>query len=153
MSAKRLPGKPLLKINGLSIISHVFKRAEKANIGDVYVATEDQEIIDEVNTNGGKAVLTSKNNKTGTDRVFEAFKILGINGIDFIDGNDHYTIGNRINCEFAKTNDRATEDSKTSKLDTKLSGNYLIYRARHIIKPEKYDLSLTMVKLGSRAGS
>ncbi len=84
MSAKRLPGKPLLKINGLSIISHVFKRAEKANIGDVYVATEDQEIIDEVNTNGGKAVLTSKNNKTGTDRVFEAFKILGINGIDFI---------------------------------------------------------------------
>ena len=84
MSAKRLPGKPLLKINGISVISHVFKRAEKANIGDVYVATEDQEIIDEVNTNGGKAVLTSKNNKTGTDRVFEAYKILGINGIDFI---------------------------------------------------------------------
>ena len=78
---------------------------------------------------------------------------IAINGIDFIDGNDHYTIGNRINCEFAKTNDRATEDSKTSKLDTKLSGNYLIYRARHIIKPEKYDLSLTMVKLGSKAGS
>ena len=45
MAAKRLPGKPLLKINGTSIISHVFKRAEKANIGDVIVATEDQEII------------------------------------------------------------------------------------------------------------
>ena len=45
MSATRLPGKPLLKINGLSIISHVFKRAESAaNIGDVVVATEDQEI-------------------------------------------------------------------------------------------------------------
>ena len=48
MSASRLPGKPLLKINGLSIISHVFKKAEKANIGDVVVATEDQEIIDDV---------------------------------------------------------------------------------------------------------
>ena len=48
MSATRLPGKPLLKINGKSIISHVFKRAESANIGEVIVATEDQEIIDEV---------------------------------------------------------------------------------------------------------
>ena len=41
MSATRLPGKPLLKINGLSIISHVFKRALSANIGEVLVATED----------------------------------------------------------------------------------------------------------------
>ncbi len=84
MSASRLPGKPLLKINGLSIISHVFKRAESAKIGDVVVATEDQEIINDVKNNGGQAVLTSKNNKTGSDRIFEAFKILGINDIDFI---------------------------------------------------------------------
>ena len=52
LSATRLPGKPLLKIKGLSIISHVFKRAEKANIGEVYVAAEDQEIVDEVRNNG-----------------------------------------------------------------------------------------------------
>ena len=45
LSATRLPGKPLLKINGLSIISHVFKKAEEANIGEVFIATEDQEII------------------------------------------------------------------------------------------------------------
>ena len=48
LSATRLPGKPLLKINGLSMISHVFKKAEEANIGEVVVATEDQEIIDDV---------------------------------------------------------------------------------------------------------
>ena len=48
LSATRLPGKPLLKINGLSIISHVFKKAEEANIGEVIVATGDQEIIDDV---------------------------------------------------------------------------------------------------------
>ena len=40
MSATRLPGKPLLKINGLSIISHVSKKAGEANIGDVIVATD-----------------------------------------------------------------------------------------------------------------
>ena len=48
LSATRLPGKPLLKINDLSIISNVFKRAEEANIGDVIVAAEDQEIVDDV---------------------------------------------------------------------------------------------------------
>ena len=60
LSATRLPGKPLLKINGISIISHVFKKAEQANIGDVIVATVDQEIIDDVKKNGGQAVLTKK---------------------------------------------------------------------------------------------
>ena len=61
MSATRLPGKPLLKINGLSIISHVSKKAEEADIGEVIVATEDQEIVDDVKKNGSNAILTSTN--------------------------------------------------------------------------------------------
>ena len=40
LSATRLPGKPLLKINNLSIISHVLRRAQEANIGEVFVASE-----------------------------------------------------------------------------------------------------------------
>ena len=84
MAATRLPGKPLLKINNLSMISHVFKRAEEANIGEVVVATEDQEILEDVLKNGGKAVLTSNNHKTGTDRIFEAYKKLNIKNIDYI---------------------------------------------------------------------
>ena len=48
LSATRLPGKPLLKINNLSIISHVFKKAEESKIGEVYVAAEDEEIIEDV---------------------------------------------------------------------------------------------------------
>ena len=84
MAATRLPGKPLLKINNLSIISHVFKRAEEANIGEVVVATEDQEIFEDVLKNGGKAVLTQSNHKTGTDRIFEAYKKLDIKNVDYI---------------------------------------------------------------------
>ena len=84
MAATRLPGKPLLKINNLSIISHVFKRAEEANIGEVVVATDDQEILKDVLKNGGKAILTNKNHKTGTDRIYEAYKKLNINNIDYI---------------------------------------------------------------------
>ena len=84
LSATRLPGKPLLKIKGLSIISHVVKKAQEANIGEVFVATEDQEIIDDVQKNGGKAILTSNNHKTGTDRIYEAFSMLKRNDIDYI---------------------------------------------------------------------
>ncbi|MDA7552591.1 3-deoxy-manno-octulosonate cytidylyltransferase [Candidatus Pelagibacter sp.] len=84
MAATRLPGKPLLKINNLSIISHVFKRAEEANIGEVVVATDDQEILKDVLKNNGKAILTNKNHKTGTDRIFEAYEKLNIKNIDYI---------------------------------------------------------------------
>ncbi len=84
MAATRLPGKPLLKIKGYSIISHVLRRAIEANIGDVIVATEDQEIVDEVVKTRGKAILTSKKHKTGTDRIYEAFQKLDIKDIDLI---------------------------------------------------------------------
>ena len=77
LSATRLPGKPLLKINGLSIISHVVKKAKDANIGEVFVATEDQEILDDVRQNGGQAIMTSKDHKTGTDRIYEALNRIG----------------------------------------------------------------------------
>ncbi len=84
LSAKRLPGKPLLKINGLSVISHVFKKAEEANIGEVIVATGDQEIIDDVKLNGGQAILTNKNHKTGTDRIYEALQKIDSVNIDLV---------------------------------------------------------------------
>ncbi len=84
LSATRLPGKPLLKINGLSIISHVAKIAEKANIGDVYVATEDQEIFDDIIKNGSNAILTNDKHKTGTDRIYEAIEKLGKSDVELI---------------------------------------------------------------------
>jgi len=84
MSASRLPGKPLLKINGKSIISHVFKRAESSEVGEVVVATEDKEIVNDVKKNGGNVILTSRNHKTGTDRVFEALNLLGKKDIDLV---------------------------------------------------------------------
>ena len=84
LSATRLPGKPLLKINDISIISHVFMRAQEANIGDVVVAAEDQEIVDDVVNNGGRAILTGKNHKTGTDRIYEALNKLEVKDVDLV---------------------------------------------------------------------
>jgi 3-deoxy-manno-octulosonate cytidylyltransferase (CMP-KDO synthetase) len=84
LGATRLPGKPLLKINNKSIISHVFKRAQDADIGDVVVATENTEIVEDVTMNGGRAILTSNKHKTGTDRIYEAFKKMKSNDVDLI---------------------------------------------------------------------
>ena len=84
LSATRLPGKPLLKINGVSIISNVVRKAKEADVGDVYVATEDQEILEDVNSNGGKAILTGNQHKTGSDRIFECYEKLNLIGIDYI---------------------------------------------------------------------
>ena len=84
MSAQRLPGKPLLKVNGLPIICHVVKKAQEAQIGEVIVATEDEEIFNEVKKNDGLAVMTSKKPKTGTDRIWEAFQKLNFQNIEYI---------------------------------------------------------------------
>ena len=84
MSATRLPGKPLLKINNLSIISHVVLKAKSADLGRVVVCTEDQLILEDVLKNGGEAILTSNHHKSGTDRIFEGYKKLGIKDVDYI---------------------------------------------------------------------
>ena len=73
LDAVRLPNKPLELINDKEMILHVYEAAKKTN-SEVFVATPDQKIIDVVNRNNGKAILTSNNHQTGTDRVFEVFK-------------------------------------------------------------------------------
>jgi 3-deoxy-manno-octulosonate cytidylyltransferase (CMP-KDO synthetase) len=74
LDALRLPNKPLKLINNKEMILHVYEAAKKTNTGEVYVATPDQKIIDIIINNGGKAVLTSLNHQTGTDRIYEVFK-------------------------------------------------------------------------------
>ena len=84
LAATRLPNKPLLKINGLSIINHVYQKAKSSKIGDVFVATGDEEIFEEVTNKDGKCVLTEKEHQTGTDRIFEAYQKLEIKDVDYI---------------------------------------------------------------------
>ena len=74
LDASRLPNKPLELINNKEMILHVYEAAKKTNMGEVYVATPDQKIIDVITNNGGKAILTSLDHQTGTDRIYEVFK-------------------------------------------------------------------------------
>tara|TARA_B100000686_G_scaffold263398_1_gene277109 strand:- start:15 stop:755 length:741 start_codon:yes stop_codon:yes gene_type:complete len=84
LAATRLPNKPLLKINGTSIINHVYEKAKSSKIGDVFVATGDEQIFEEVTKKGGKCILTEKEHQTGTDRIFEAYQKLELNNIDYV---------------------------------------------------------------------
>ena len=84
LKAKRLPNKPLLKINNIPIIIHVMERAKESKIGDVIVATPDKEISDLVEKNYGKVIITSKDHSTGTDRVYEALQKFSDDEIDIV---------------------------------------------------------------------
>ena len=74
LNAERLPNKPLKLINNKEMILHVIDAAKSSNVGEVIVATPDQEILDLVKAHDGQAILTSDEHQTGTDRVFEVFK-------------------------------------------------------------------------------
>lgn len=74
MASTRLPGKPLADICGRSMIEHVWRRAVESGAGDVIVAAAEQEIVDCITKAGGKAVLTSPDLASGSDRIFAAFE-------------------------------------------------------------------------------
>ena len=84
LGAKRFPNKPLAKINGVPMIIHVLNRAQESKIGEVFVATPDDEIFRIVNDNGGKAILTNRDHLSGSDRVHEAYLKELKNNVDLI---------------------------------------------------------------------
>lgn len=71
-ASTRLPGKPLIEIQGKPIIQWVYERSQQAKLTDnVIVATDDERIFKAVEAFGGKAVMTSSNHKSGSDRIAE----------------------------------------------------------------------------------
>ena len=73
LGAKRLPNKPLANINNIPMIVHVLNRAKESQVGQVYVATPDQEIASIIRRNGGQAIITKDEHHSGSDRVYEAY--------------------------------------------------------------------------------
>ena len=84
LRANRFPNKPLAKINNVPMIIHVMNRAKESRVGEVFVATPDEEILNIVNKNGGKAILTNKDHSSGSDRVYEVYSKELKNNFDLI---------------------------------------------------------------------
>jgi len=73
LESSRLPQKALKEIEGLPMIIHTMKRTQLASsLDEVYIATDNAIISDLVKKHGGKVIMTSKNHKTGSDRIAEA---------------------------------------------------------------------------------
>lgn len=68
----RFPGKPLALINNKPMIQHVYEQVSKSKeLNMVVVATDHEKIKETVESFGGKAILTSKDHETGSDRISE----------------------------------------------------------------------------------
>lgn len=75
-ASTRFEGKPLADLGGKTVIEHVFQRVSSV-LDDVAVATDDERIFNAVESFGGKAVMTSPDHRSGTDRCLEAYNNLG----------------------------------------------------------------------------
>jgi 3-deoxy-manno-octulosonate cytidylyltransferase (CMP-KDO synthetase) len=85
-ASTRFPGKPLVDIDGISMIRRVYEQAIKCNkLEKVVVATDDQRIFEHVKQ-FGHVVYTSEHHPSGTDRCFEAASLLS--GEIYLGGND-----------------------------------------------------------------
>lgn len=73
----RFPGKPLAMIGEKTMIRRTCEQALKSSLDDVVVATDDERILQEVQSFGGKAVMTRSDHRSGTDRCREALDLTG----------------------------------------------------------------------------
>ena len=76
LKSRRLSEKLLRKINKIPMIVRVAKKAQSLNYGDVIVATDNKKIYNLCDRNNIISLMTDKQHKSGTDRVYEAYSIL-----------------------------------------------------------------------------
>lgn len=83
--SSRFPGKPLIDLKGKSMIQRVYEACLNCKeFYDVIVATDDERIFKHVEGFGGKAMMTSKNHKSGTDRCAEVLNKYSAGKIDVV---------------------------------------------------------------------
>jgi 3-deoxy-manno-octulosonate cytidylyltransferase (CMP-KDO synthetase) len=104
--SSRFPGKPLIDLKGKTMIQRVYEGALKSEmIHEVFVATDDQRICDEVTRFGGKVMLTSSNHKTGTDRCAEVAAQLKTDVVVNIQGDEPLVDYRQLNQLISAFND------------------------------------------------
>jgi 3-deoxy-manno-octulosonate cytidylyltransferase (CMP-KDO synthetase) len=110
----RLPGKPLLSIDGRPMIAHVHERASAARLVDhVIVATDDRRIADVVDTFGGVAVMTATSHATGTDRLAEVASHLDADIVVNVQGDEPVIMPESIDAAVRLLLDRPADQIST----------------------------------------
>ena len=88
-ASTRFPGKPLALLKGVPVIQHVYQNSMNSRLADdVVVATDSETIFEKVLSFGGKAVMTSGDHVSGTDRIAEVARSMGYDIIVNVQGDE-----------------------------------------------------------------
>lgn len=88
-ASTRFPGKPLALLKGIPVIQHVYQNSMNARLADdVVVATDSGMIFEKVKSFGGKAVMTSGDHASGTDRIAEVARSMNYDIIVNVQGDE-----------------------------------------------------------------
>jgi 3-deoxy-manno-octulosonate cytidylyltransferase (CMP-KDO synthetase) len=85
-ASSRLPGKPLLELNGKSMIQHVYERGSESGATEVVIATDDDRIADVAESFAATVCMTRRDHRSGTERIAEV--------ADFLDWDDSQIVVN-----------------------------------------------------------
>jgi len=101
--SSRFPGKVLANIAGRTMIQWVWEAASKSTmLEDLIIATDDEKVVKAAETFGGKAVMTSKDYSSGTDRICEVVNPLDVKIVINIQADEPLINGSMID-ELART--------------------------------------------------
>jgi 3-deoxy-manno-octulosonate cytidylyltransferase (CMP-KDO synthetase) len=106
-SSTRFPGKPLALLQGMPVIEHVYRNSLHSRLADdAIIATDSEEIYNKVLSFGGKAVMTSVDNASGTDRIAEAAALLDYDIIVNVQGDEPLIKPDMIDAAISVLEDR-----------------------------------------------
>ena len=91
-SASRFPGKLMQDLEGKTVIRRTYEATVATKLFDeVYVVTDSDVIFNEIVSHGGKAIMSKKEHKSGSDRIAEAVQDLDIDIVVNVQGDEPFT--------------------------------------------------------------
>ena len=117
MASTRLPDKPLLDVNGKSVLQRVYENVLAVIPGDVVIAAGDQILVDEAEKFGARAILTDASLPSGTDRIAAALRQIDPDGdkydivVDF--QGDGLNVNPKVNLDLIEMIERTDCDIAT----------------------------------------
>ncbi|SDS64288.1 3-deoxy-manno-octulosonate cytidylyltransferase (CMP-KDO synthetase) [Gillisia sp. Hel1_33_143] len=87
--ASRFPGKLMQDLNGKTVIRRTYEAAVNTKLfDDVFVVTDSQVILKEVESFGGKVILSKKEHECGSDRIAEAVEHMEVDIVVNVQGDE-----------------------------------------------------------------
>lgn len=90
-AATRFPAKLMQMLGDKTVIRHTYENTVATGLfTDVLVVTDSDIIFREISSNGGKAVMSSKEHESGTDRIAEAVKEMNVDVVINVQGDEPF---------------------------------------------------------------